>query len=135
MNSRSWGWIGAISLILGIILLITGIAYQSGIQSYLDKNYQSKGNGIYTCPDARTTYDTIREDVSPDAQTEYQGSFYLRYPNNMLTISTTASGCEIRLEDNQRYNSGHFIFLGTGFRPGSPSNSSGGTGGSNFGAK
>lgn len=137
MGSKGWMVTGLISLILGIVMCLGAVSSGGSIRSYLDDNYTKTSANTYQCTtEPKETYEKIQRDRTPDANTSRDGLYYLRYDKRILVIAPQGSGkCTITVEDEHRYNSGAFIFLGTGFRPGSPSQSTGGLGGSLFGNK
>ena len=78
----------------------------------------------------------LRDDINHQSYAEHEGSAYLRTRNRIIVVGRTAGECTIRAESLDRtYSNGGYIFLGPGFRPGSPASGSGGNSGSWGGAK
>jgi hypothetical protein len=120
---RARRWLGALAVAL---LVLTGCGSDSRVRSFLDDTY---GNATVS-GDTRTYRSTdpvgtvtasIADAVRPAARAADGGNEYLRYDDDIVTVSPAASGSTIRVEDlDRRYRSGFFAFLGPGFRPGSP---------------
>ena len=129
--------VGALLIVIGLVVMLAGFNTKDSLRSHLQNSetFTYVSNDQYQCTDAKSAYDELRTQTRPEASKEDRGSYYLRYSREMVTISQSSGSCTLRIEDLRRLNNGHFIFLGTGFSPGSPSNSSGGTGGSFFGSK
>ena len=137
MSWRMKVGVGALLIVVGLVVAIAGFTTGTSLRSHLQNSetFTYVSNDQYRCTDAKAAYDELRAQTRPEASKEDHNSYYLRYSREMVTISQSSGSCTLRIEDLRRLNNGHFIFLGTGFSPGSPSNSSGGTGGSFFGSK
>ena len=125
------GVAGAICLTFGII---TGQTYNS----YIKHHYQSLGHNEFLCSGSPSTVaDNIADAQTPQAQADDQGTYYLRYSDAIVIVGPSSGHpCTVRLESlNSGYSHGHYIFLGPGFSPGSPSHSSGGSSGGPGGVK
>lgn len=131
--------IGVLLMIVGVVIVIGGMNSGGSVRDYLNRNpdlYPNYSPSTYGCRDPQTAYEDLDAQTNPAASKAQANTYYLRYRDDMVTIRINDKGsCEIYIEDNTRVNNGHFVFLGTGFRPGSPSGSSGGSGGSFFGSK
>ena len=104
------------------------------VRDHLGDTYErqsSQGDtATYTSDDpVGTTTAAIADAVRPAARQADGGSEYLRYDDDIVVVSAAAGGgSSILVEDlDGRYRSGYYAYLGSGFRPGSPS--SGGDGG------
>lgn len=137
MSGDRWFKIGIWCFIASFVLGIAGWVTKSDIEKVIKDNYQAIAADQYACDNSTETERFLRDQISPEAEAHRSGVAYLRYPNNVVRIEQQGSGqpCVIYVEDLGRVNNGHYVFLGTGFRPGSPSSSSGGSGGSFFGSK
>jgi Domain of unknown function (DUF4247) len=125
------GVVGAICLTVGIIML-------PSIKSYVGGHYRSYGHDRYTCTGSPSTVaDDIAKAQSPNARAANAGTYYLRYSDAIVIVGPAdGRSCTIRMESlSAGYNHGSYIFLGPGFRPGSPSGSSGGMSGGPGGVK
>ena len=129
--------VGALLIVVGLVVAFAGFATGTILRSHLrnSETFTYVSDSQYTCTDAKAAYEELVAETNPEAHQQDKGNYYLRYSKEMATISQDSAQCTLRLEDLRRLNNGHFVFLGTGFSPGSPSNSSGGTGGSFFGSK
>lgn len=109
------------------------------LAGYLDDNYTSNGAGHYTCSGAPDDVaDDIAEDQPPEARTtdDKTNTEYLRYDDNIVSVSKSGSQCDVRLETlDDGYYQGHYTYLGPGFYPGSPAGSAGGDSGGPDGVK
>jgi len=128
--------IAAILAVLGVVLLVIGATVQPDIRSYVDKHYRSYAAGQYLCDGSpEQVANDLARAHEPEARATDQGKYYLRYPDDIITVGPLAGHpCTVRVEDlNSGYRSGHYVFLGPGFNPGSPSQGpdidSGGPGG------
>ena len=129
--------VGVLLIVFGVVFTLAGFSNGSSVHTYLKNSdtFTRVSDSQYNCTDAKAAYDELVAETDPQAHKEDKGTYYLRYPKELATISQESGKCVLRFEDLRRVNSGHFIFLGTGFSPGSPSGSSGGTGGNSFGNK
>jgi hypothetical protein len=117
-------------------LLLSGCGIGSDVRDFLEDTYElqnrSGDTAIYSSrqPVGPTTAAIVGAEV-PAARQSQGGSEYLRYDEDIVIVSAAAGGgSTVRVEDlDDRYRSGFFVFLGPGFRPGSPAGSSGGPGG------
>ncbi|WP_448627983.1 DUF4247 domain-containing protein [Geodermatophilus sp. URMC 64] len=120
---RARRWVGALAVAL---LLLAGCGSGSRVRSFLDDTYgNATGSGdtrTYRSTDpVGTVTARIADGVRPAARAADGGNEYLRYDDDIVTVSPAANGSTIRVEDlDRRYRSGFFAFLGPGFRPGSP---------------
>jgi len=120
---RARRWVGELAVAL---LVLTGCGSGSSVRNFLADTY---GRGtvagdtrIYTSRDpVGTVTARIADAVRPAARKADGGNEYLRYNDDIVTVSPAAGGSTIRVEDtNGRYRRGYYGFLGPGFRPGSP---------------
>lgn len=124
------------SLIFGIVLL------QKNIASYIASHYQEYSRDAnatrYACTGspAQVT-NTLAGYLAPEARAASGNNQYLRYANNIVVVGPDGKyPCSIRVEDiNAGYSHGSYIFLGTGFFPGSPAGGAGGSAGGPDGTK
>ena len=134
MNSGRWRLLGivlvlvsAASVGLTFVTAAAGFANASNPESYVSKNYEGKsGDSV------QKTASDIANKIKPMARQfdSASGSEYLRYDKRLIVVSNNNGKCQIEVEDLHRYNNGSLIFLGPGFSPSSPRDSSGGSSGS-----
>jgi hypothetical protein len=76
-----------------------------------------------------TATERIVDRVDPAARQADGGNEYLRYDEDIVIVSPAAGGgSTIRVEDlDDGFRGGAFVFLGPGFRPGSPARGTGGS--------
>lgn len=124
-----------ISVLCSCALLLG--ACGNGARDFIADTYSlqntSGDSKTYTSKDPLgTTVANIVADEEPAARKADGGSEYLRYDDDIVTVSSApGGGSTIKVEDiDGRYRSGGFAYLGPGFRPGSPSSGGGGSGGS-----
>ncbi|WP_052844094.1 DUF4247 domain-containing protein [Corynebacterium uterequi] len=124
---------------MGVLLIIFGLAAgtKPRAEAAVSSNYERIAANTYRCHDtpSKVADDlekkfTVRARSTDDAT----GTVYLRAKDRIVSISGTASDCQIRVEDLGRYHNGGFIFLGPGFAPPAPSGSSGGSSGASSGS-
>ncbi|MEJ4099460.1 DUF4247 domain-containing protein [Corynebacterium mastitidis] len=123
----------AVLAVLILAIKVTGI--NSGVQT-ISKNFEHASDSTYYCeedPEA-TANEVERLAGAAQARATDKGTVYLRYKDNLVTISGQGRDCRITVEDLSRVHGGSFLFLGPGFSPGAPSNSSSGSSGSGSGA-
>ncbi|RSZ65183.1 DUF4247 domain-containing protein [Corynebacterium hylobatis] len=131
----------AAAVAAGIAVLAALIAVGSGdLDDRMGQSFAATSATTYQCAGTPAeTADRIEEEVGraqSRATDPADGSEYLRYRRNLISVTQDANGsCSIRVEDLGRVNNGTFVYLGTGFSPGSPSGSSGGSSGSGSGVK
>lgn len=123
------------------IILYLAVTYFNPVD-YLDEGHVRAGDSVWRCnQSAEQEVEELRRRREPEAmESEVVNgaqAFYLRYPDDLLIISVRFGGqeCFITRENMDRINSGFYIYLGDGFRPASPSDSSGGNSGSAGGVK
>lgn len=127
---------GAGSLLFGLAMLAKDIgSYVSGQFS----QYSSDVNGTrYVCSgDPSDVADQLEDYQDSEARASNNGTEYLRYDDNMLIVGPDGNRpCTVRVEDiNAGYSHGSYLFLGSGFGPGSPSGGAGGSTGGPDGTK
>lgn len=119
-------------------LLLAGCGSGNQARNFIEDTYElqdsSGDTATYASPDpVGTTTGTIADAVPPAERAADGGNEYLRYDDDIVIVSPAAAGSSVRVEDlDGRYSSGFFVFLGPGFRPGSPAGGVGG-GGPGFG--
>jgi hypothetical protein len=111
--------------------VLTGCGSGSDPRRFLGDTYDlQSSNGdtaTYSSPDpVGTTTAAIVDAVRPAERQADGGNEYLRYDDDIVIVSAATGGSSVRVEDlDGRYRSGAFIFLGPGFRPGSPAGGGG----------
>ncbi|MEE2032093.1 DUF4247 domain-containing protein [Rhodococcus sp. CC-R104] len=119
-----------------LVLFVAGCG--SSVGNYIDDTYEDRGRrgdiATYHSPDpVGTTVSDIVAAQPPAARSADGGREYLRYNDDIVIVSAAPEGgSTVTVEDiDGRFSGGAFIFLGPGFRPGSPAsgNVSGGSGG------
>ena len=127
---------GAASLVLGVMQFHDNVGSFMGGQ-YTE--YSRDANGVrYQCSGSPSDVaDDIEDYQDSEARASNRGTEYLRYDDNMVIVGPDGNRpCTVRVEDiNAGYSHGAFIFLGSGFRPGSPTDSAGGSPGGPDGTK
>ena len=114
------------AVLVAATLVLGGCGIGNDIDDHLDDTYpvqnRSGDSATYTATTpVGATAAAIAAAVPPAARQADGGSEYLRYDDDIVIVSAAPTGSTIRLEDlDSRYNSGFFVFLGPGFRPGSP---------------
>jgi Domain of unknown function (DUF4247) len=122
---RARRWAGALLVVL-LLLAGCGGSSDTQVRGYLDDTFGGgTGSGdtrTYSSPDpVGTVTARIADAVPPAARAADGGNEYLRYDDDIVTVSPATSGSSIRIEDlDRRYRTGFFAFLGPGFTPGSP---------------
>ncbi len=120
--------------VLAAVLLVGGCGSGSNPTDFIRDTYTSTGTDgdgeSFSSPDpVGTTTADIVDAAPPAARQSDGGAEYLRYDDDIVIVTAAASGSTVRVEDvDGRYSRGYFVFLGTGFRPGSPA-AGGGDGG------
>ncbi|MDV7241300.1 DUF4247 domain-containing protein [Rhodococcus oxybenzonivorans] len=124
-----------IAPLLLVMLVLT--ACGGNIRDFIGDTYALQNTSgdarTYTSKDPiGTTVSKIVSEEAPAARKADGGSEYLRYDDDIVTVSgAPGGGSLIRVEDiDGRYRSGGFAYLGPGFNPGSPAGGAGGSGGS-----
>jgi hypothetical protein len=112
------------------------------VDSYISSSYRkysSDSNAVkYECSGSPSDVADDIEDVQDsEARASNHGAEYLRYDDSIVVVGPDGSRpCTVRVEDmNAGYSHGSYLFLGPGFRPGSPSSSAGGSSGGPDGVK
>lgn len=140
MSSRRYFLAAAACGIIAVISALLASATAGDLSSRLNDNFTATSATTYQCSadTPQQTADDIEARVGKAqarATDPADGTEYLRYRRNVVTVSGTGPDCTIRVEDLGRVNNGAFIFLGPGFAPAAPSGSSGGSSGSGGGVK
>ncbi|WP_346764602.1 DUF4247 domain-containing protein [Rhodococcus sp. HNM0569] len=119
------------------LVALLATACGSQVRGYIDDTYTltntSGDTATYSSRDPiGTTVASIVGKKAPAARKADGGNEYLRYDDDIVTVSAAAGGgSTIRVEDiDGNYRSGGFAYLGPGFTPGSPAGGSAGSGGS-----
>ena len=139
MTSTRYFVAAAVAAVIAVLSALIA-AGSGGLDDRMDENFTATSATTYQCTGApKETADRIEKEVGraqSRATDPADGSEYLRYRRNLISVTQDAGGtCSIRVEDLGRVNNGTFVYLGTGFSPGSPSGSSGGSSGSGSGVK
>ncbi|OUS93435.1 MULTISPECIES: DUF4247 domain-containing protein [unclassified Rhodococcus (in: high G+C Gram-positive bacteria)] len=120
-----------------LLLVLAATACGGGVRDYIADTYALQNTAgdakTYRSKDpVGTTVSSIVADEPPAARKADGGSEYLRYDDDIVTVSAAPGGGSlVRVEDiDGRYRSGGFAYLGPGFNPGSPAGGAGGSGGS-----
>ncbi len=122
-----------VAALLAAVLLLAGCGSGNDVRGFVGDTYDlqnsSGDTATYSSPDpVGTTTTAIVDAVRPAERQADGGNEYLRYDDDIVIVSPSSSGSTVRVEDlDGRYRSGFFVFLGPGFRPGSPTG--GGLGG------
>jgi hypothetical protein len=117
-----------------LAVLLAGCGLGGGVRGFVDDTYTLQDRfddtAVYASPDpVGTTTATIANAIEPAARAADGGSEYLRYDDDIVIVSAAPAGSTVRVEDlDDRYRNGFFVFLGPGFRPGSPAAGVGGGG-------
>jgi SAM-dependent methyltransferase len=122
----------ATALVTALVLL-AGCGSGGDVRDFIEDRYQltdadTDGDvAVYNSPDpVGTTTAAIADAVPPAERQADGGNEYLRYSDDIVIVSAAANGSTVLVEDlDRRYRSGFFVFLGTGFRPGSPAGAGG----------
>lgn len=139
MTSTRYFVAAAVCAVIAVFAGLTAVG-SGDLNSRMDENFVASSATTYQCTGTpKETADRIEAEVGraqSRATDPADGSEYLRYRRNLISVTQDANGsCSIRIEDLGRVNNGTFVYLGTGFSPGSPSGSSGGSSGSGSGVK
>jgi hypothetical protein len=117
------------------VLALAGCGIGNDVRNFIDNTYALQNRfgdtAVYASDDpVGPTTSTIVNAVNPAARAADGGAEYLRYDEDIVTVSAAPDGSTVRVEDlDDRYRGGFFAFLGAGFRPGAPgAGSSGGPG-------
>lgn len=111
--------------------LLSGCGAGSDVRAFVDDVYEEQSvvgdTATYLSPDAvAPTTSTIAEDVVPAARATDAGTEYLRYDEDIVIVSPAGGGSNVRVEDlDERFRSGAYAYLGSGFTPGSPAGDGG----------
>ena len=133
MSAKTARTLGIILLFLAVLCLIMALVSKPPVENRIAESWS---NG--SCASETGVADCIVAMVRPSerATNPATGDTYLRYPKKLVIISGEGTpDCRITVEGLDRVNSGAFIWLGPGFVPSAPSNSSGGSSGSGGGVK
>lgn len=133
MSAKTARTLGIILLFLAVLCLIMALVSKPPVENRIAESWS---NG--SCAGETGVADRIMamERPSERATDPATGDTYLRYPKKLVIISGEGTpDCRITVEGLDRVNSGAFIWLGPGFVPSAPSNSSGGSSGSGGGVK
>ena len=112
--------------LLAAALVIAGCGIGNDVRDVVADNYvlqsRSGDTATYFSKDpVGPTTSRIVDAVNPAARQADGGSEYLRYDDDIVSVSAAPGGSTVLVEDlDGRYRSGFFGFLGPGFRPGSP---------------
>jgi hypothetical protein len=103
------------------------------------REYSRDANGVrYECSGSPSDVaDDFEDYQDSEARVRDHGTEYLRYDDNIVIVGPDGKRpCTVRVEDiDAGYSHGAYLFLGSGFRPGSPSGGAGGSTGGPDGAK
>ncbi|MFV0495001.1 DUF4247 domain-containing protein [Mycobacterium sp.] len=136
-------WLAGTLAVAGTACMVFGVILLSrNIESYIDSHYQQYAHEVnakrYVCTGSpKQVADTLARYKSPAARASHGDGQYLRYSKHIVIVGPDGNlPCTIRVESlNAGYRRGSYIFLGPGFRPGSPSGGSGGRPGGPGGSK
>ncbi|MDO4630758.1 MAG: DUF4247 domain-containing protein [Corynebacterium sp.] len=150
MSKRSpltWSLFGILALFFSFIFLIFGLALVvPNEDDYFEKNYTrvhesgyESDQKVYACEgEPKQVADKIAQDLSSmleaRAEDTKTNTWYLRLNIRLAQVTKRDGKCRIIVENLQRLRSGHYVFVGPGFRPPSPGSSSGGSSGSGSGS-
>ena len=145
MSARAWRFFGVVLIVAGLASVVlcavafgAGVKQGTGVNAALNKDFTRVSRDHYECKGTvQETANQIAAKKTPAARQfdSATGTEYLRYNKEIVTVSTDSSGkCQVRVEDLRRFNNGSLIYLGPGFSPSSPRNSSGGSSGSGSGS-
>ncbi|MGH3588705.1 MAG: DUF4247 domain-containing protein [Pseudonocardia sp.] len=116
----------ALATVLAAGMLLTGCGFGSSIRNHLDDAY-SQQNAVgdsatyLAATPVGATAAAIAAAVRPSARQADGGSEFLRYDDDIVTVSAAPNGSTVHVEDlDDRYRSGYYRRLGPGFDPGSP---------------
>ena len=115
-------------------VLLAGCGSGNDVRDFLRDSYDlqtsSGDTDTYSSPDpVGSTTSAIVDAAQPAERAADGGNEYLRYPDDIVIVSSAPGGSTVRVEDiDGRYSNGFFVFLGPGFRPGSPAGGGGGSG-------
>lgn len=137
MNSTTARTLGLIFLFFAVLSLVFALVTKPPVEDRIAESW-SGGAGSYSCAGETGVADRIEamERPSERATDPATGDTYLRYPKKLVIVAGEGTpDCQITIEGLERVNNGAFIWLGPGFVPSAPSNSSGGSSGSSGGVK
>lgn len=115
-----------LACVLLVCALLGGCGLGSDVRDVIEDRYpmqQRTGDTVvYTSNEpVSSTVAAITGAVRPSARSADRGAEYLRYDDDIVIVSPAPAGSTIGVEDlDGRYRGGAFVFLGPGFRPGSP---------------
>ncbi|MGQ0773714.1 MAG: DUF4247 domain-containing protein [Pseudonocardiales bacterium] len=116
--------------LLATALVLVGCGVGNDVRDVVGNSYvlqsRSGDTATYVSRDpVGATTSRIVNAVQPTARQADGGTEYLRYNDDIVSVSAAPGGSTVRVEDlNSRYRSGYFGFLGPGFSPGSPAGGS-----------
>lgn len=122
-----------VGAVLAAVLVLGGCGIGNDVRDVVDDAYtlreRAGDTAVYTSEEpVGSTTAAIAGAIPPAARAADGGSEYLRYDDDIVIVSPDPAGSTVRVEDlDGRYRGGAFLFLGPGFRPGSPA--AGGSGG------
>ena len=126
-------------MLLAGLLVMARVTWHLAYVAGHYREYSRDPNGVrYVCSGSPSDVaDQIEDYQDSEARARSGGTEYLRYDNNMVIVGPDGKRpCTVRVEDiNAGYSHGAFLFLGPGFRPGSPSGGAGGSPGGPDGTK
>ncbi|MBP2367175.1 DUF4247 domain-containing protein [Pseudonocardia parietis] len=128
-----------LACVLLVCALLGGCGIGTDVRDVIEDRYplqQRTGDtAVYTSNEpVSSTAAAIAGAVRPAARSTDRGAEYLRYDDDIVIVSPAPAGSTVQVEDlDGRYRGGAFVFLGPGFRPGSPA--AGGFGGGPGGIK
>lgn len=125
-------WVVPVMIAVACVLSSCGNAVKDFIADNYSKSSQVGDVAVYSSKDpVGTTVSRIVDAEEPAARSADGGNEYLRYDDDIVTVSAAAGGSTIKVEDiNGTYRSGGYAYLGPGFNPGSPAGGGSGSGGS-----
>jgi hypothetical protein len=112
--------------VLVVAALLGGCGAGNDVDDHIERTYElqnrSGDSATYlAATPVGATAAAIAAAVPPAARQADGGAEYLRYDDDIVIVSAAPGGSTVHIEDlDERYRSGYFLFLGPGFRPGSP---------------
>ncbi len=109
-----------------LLLALTGCGAGSSVRGFLDDTFDEQSSAgdtstyLAAAPVAATA-SQITGAVQPITRATDAGTEYLRYDDDIVVVSGSGGGSEVRVEDlDGAYRDGSYAYLGPGFTPGSP---------------